>query len=381
MRTIGIISPRNIVIGAGCSEQCVNDVLERGHRRIFIVTSEPIIDLVEPVANAFREGGAEVTVYAGVNSEPSLALFEQALDAARSVQPDAVIGFGGGSPMDVAKVLAALHNGQQTILDVTGIDLLEARTTYLVCIPTTSGTGSEVTPYAIFHHEEEQLKKGVVSPHIVPDASYIDPKLTVTMPPSVTAATGMDAMTHSIEAYVNRYSHPMVDMYALESIRLISANLPIAVQQGDDLAARAAMSLGSLYGGLCLGPVNTGAVHALAYPLGGEFHVAHGVSNSVLLPHVAAFNMSAVPERYADIGIAMGAEQGATPAETAEAAIELIRSISREIGIPSGMAELDVPEDAIPRMATSAMKVTRLLRLNPREVTVSDAEAIYRAAY
>jgi len=316
-----------------------------------------------------------------VNTEPSVALFDRVLDAAREVRPDAVVGFGGGSPMDVAKVVAALHNGTQTLPDLLGIDLLEGRTTYLACLPTTAGTGSEVTPYAIFHDEAEQLKKGVVSSHIIPDAAYVDPDLTRTVPPGVTAATGMDALTHCVEAYVNRYAHPMVDMYALQGIRLISANLLKAVQAGDDLETRTAMSLGSLYGGMCLGPVNTGAVHALAYPLGGEFHVAHGVSNAVLLPHVATFNLPATPQRYTDIAVAMGVEPNATPNEIAELGIERIKSLSRQCGIPAGMEELDVPAEAIPRMAESAMKVTRLLRLNPREVTVSDAEAIYRSAY
>ena len=381
MQKISLLQPRKIVFGQGSAQQCVDDVLALGLHRVFIVTSAPILALAGPVADAFRKGGAAVEVYAEVNTEPSVAVFEQALVAARAMQPDAVIGLGGGSPMDVAKVAAALHNGQQTLLDVLGIDLLDSRNTYLACLPTTSGAGSEVTPYAIFLHEEEQLKKGVVSPHIVPDAAYIDPVLAVTMPPAVTAATGMDALTHCIEAYVNLYAHPMIDLYALQGIKLITANLLKVVQSGDDLEARTAMSLGSYYGGLCLGPVNTGAVHALAYPLGGEFHVAHGVSNSVLLPHVAAFNLPATPERYADIAVAMGVEPGATSTETAEMGIERIRSLSRQCGIPPGMAELDVPSEAIPRMAVSAMKVTRLLRLNPREVTVSDAEAIYRAAY
>lgn len=380
MQTISIVQPRRLVFGVGCAQTCVADILALGLRRVFIVTSSPLVELVEPIAAALREGGAVAEVYAAINTEPSIAVFERALDAARAVEPDAVLGFGGGSPMDVAKVIAALHNGRQTLPEVLGIDLLAGRTTYLACLPTTAGTGSEVTPYAIFHDEAEQLKKGVVSSHIVPDAAYVDPALTLSMPPGVTAATGMDALTHSIEAYVNRYAHPLVDTYALKSIRLITANLQRAVERGDDLEARTAMALGSLFGGMCLGPVNTGAVHALAYPLGGEFHVAHGVSNSVLLPHVAAFNLPATPQRYADVAVAMGVEPGATPVETAERGIERIKSLSRQCGIPAGMAELGVPAEAIPRMAQSAIKVTRLLRLNPREVTVADAEAIYRAA-
>ena len=380
MRLINIVQPKKIVFGAESSRQCVDDLLINGFHRIFVVTSEAILDLVEPMAVALKAGGVEIELFAGVNAEPSVSLFEQALDAARAMQPDAVIGFGGGSPMDVAKVVAALHDSEQTLLDVLGIDRSAHRNTYLACVPTTAGTGSEVTPYAIFHHEAEQLKKGVVSDHIVPDAAYIDPILTKTMPPSVTAATGMDAMTHCIEAYVNRYAHPVVDLYALQGIRLIAANLRLAVLSGDEMDAREAMALGGLYGGLCLGPVNTGAVHALAYPLGGEFHIPHGVSNSVLLPSVVAFNLPARPKRYAEIAIAMGVDPAASNEETASLGIEKIVDLSRACGLPSGMASLGVPNDAIPRMAESAMKVTRLLRLNPRDVTVADAEAIYRAA-
>lgn len=381
MRKINLLQPGRIVFGEGSAQQCVEDLLALGLRRIFIVTSAPILGLVEPLASAFRDGGATVEIFDGVNVEPSVGMFEQALDAARAMRPDTVIGVGGGSPMDVAKLVAALHDGRQTVLEVFGINMLEGRDTYLACLPTTSGTGSEVSPNAIFLHEDEQLKKGVVSPHLVPDAAYVDPMLTLTLPPAVTAATGIDALTHCIEAYANRYAHPVVDLFALQGIKLIAANLLSAVQAGDDVEARSAMSLGSLYGGLCLGPVNTGAVHALAYPLGGEFHIAHGVSNSVLLPHVLAFNLPAAPERYADIAVAMGVEPGATATETAEKGIEKIRELSRACGIPAGLSELDVPIEAIPGMAESAMKVTRLLRLNPREVTVSDAEAIYRAAY
>ncbi len=215
----------------------------------------------------------------------------------------------------------------------------------------------------------------------MPDAAYVDPELTFSVPPYVTAATGVDALVHCIEAYANRFAHPIIDLYALEGIRLIAANVVRAVENGQDVEARTALSLGSLYGGLCLGPVNTGAVHALAYPLGGEFHVAHGVSNSVLLPYVLKFNLPAAPQRYANIALALGIEAGATPEATAQRGLAKLRQISAQCGIPAGMSDLGVPEEAIPRMAESAMKVTRLLNNNVRELTKADAEAIYRAAY
>jgi alcohol dehydrogenase class IV len=356
-------------------------LLALGLSRAFIVTSPPIVGLVDPLADALKKGGASVTIYPEIATEPAIATFEAAMEAAREAKPDAVIGLGGGSAMDVAKLVAALYNGQQSVREVFGIGKLTSRTLHLACLPTTAGTGSEVSPNAILLDEADQLKKGVVSPHLVPDAAYVDPLLTLTLPPAVTAATGMDALTHCIEVYANRFAHPMIDLYALEGIRLIAANLLQAVENGDDVEARANMALGSLYGGLGLAPVNTAAVHALAYPLGGEFHVAHGVSNAVLLPHVLRFNLSAAPERYAQVALALGVEAGDSDLGTAQRGLDRLTELSRECGIPGGLSELGVPAEAIPRMAQSAMKVTRLLKNNLREVTVADAEAIYRAAY
>ena len=381
MRVITLLQPKRIVFGEGCASQCVDDLLALGLSRVFIVTSPPIVGLVEPLAHAVKRGSASVTIYPEIATEPAIATFEATLEAARESEPDAVIGLGGGSAMDVAKLVAALYDGQQSMREVFGIGKLASRTLYLACLPTTAGTGSEVSPNAILLDETDELKKGVVSPHLVPDAAYVDPLLTLTLPPPVTAATGLDALTHCIEAYANRFAHPIVDLYTLEGIRLIGANLLRAVENGDDVEARANMALGSLYGGLGLAPVNTAAVHALAYPLGGEFHVAHGVSNAVLLPPVLEFNLPAAPERYAEIALAMGAEAGASPLETAQRGLDKMRELSRRCSIPAGLSELGVPAEAIPRMAQSAMKVTRLLKNNLRELTAADAEAIYRAAY
>ena len=247
-------------------------------------------------------------------------------------------------------------------------------------MPTTAGTGSEVSPNAILLDEADRLKKGVVSPHLVADMACVDPLLTVSVPASVTAGTGLDALVHCIEAYANKFAHPMVDLYALQGIRLIGANLLRAVKDGMDVEARANLALGSLYGGLCLGPVNTAAVHALAYPLGGEFKIAHGVSNAVLLPHVVQFNLVAATERYADIAVALGVSPGATPLETAQRGIARLTQLSRQCGLPGGLVDLGIPSTAIPQLAKAAMSVTRLLKNNPRVVTEEDALQIYAAA-
>jgi alcohol dehydrogenase class IV len=200
------------------------------------------------------------------------------------------------------------------------------------------------------------------------------------MPPAVTAATGIDAFTHCVEAYANRFAHPIVDNYAIEGIRLISRNLVRAIENGKDIEARTAVSLGSLYGGMCLGPVNTAAVHALSYPLGGEFHVAHGVANAVLLPHVLAFNLPAAPQRYAEVAIAMGAATGATDEETARCGLDLVRDLSRRCGLPATLGHFGIDASSIDRMSAAAMTVQRLLERNLRVVTEQDAKDIYRAA-
>jgi len=220
----------------------------------------------------------------------------------------------------------------------------------------------------------------VVSPFLGPDATLVDPVLTVSMPPAVTAGTGLDALTHCIEAYTNRFAHPLVDAYALEGIRRIGRNLRRAVTHGDDLDAREPVALGSMYGGLCLGPVNTAAVHALAYPLGGEFHVPHGFSNAVLLPHVMDFNMAAAPERYADVAVALGAERSDDATETACRGVRRVLDLARECGAPMHLAHWGIHADAVPRIAEAAIKVQRLLKNNPREMTLADAQRIYASA-
>jgi alcohol dehydrogenase class IV len=381
MRVITLKQPKRIVFGAGCAAQCADDVAAAGLRRAFIVTSPPIAGLAEPLAAALKRIGTQATIYAEIAREPSVEDLEAALATARSAAPDVVIGLGGGSAMDVAKLVAALLDSTQDVRETFGTNLLAGRRTHLACLPTTSGTGSEVSPNAILLDRTDRLKKGIVSPYLIADAAYVDPLLTVTVPPPVTAATGLDALTHCIEAYANRFSHPIVDLFTLHGIRLIGASLLRAVEHGDDVDSRAQMSLGSLYGGLALGSVNTGAVHALAYPLGGEYHIAHGVSNAVLLPHVMAFNLPAAPQRYADIALALGAERGASPLETAHHGLERVRALSQQCGIPEGMSALGIPEAAIPHLAEAAMKVTRLLKNNLRELTTADAEAIFRSAY
>jgi alcohol dehydrogenase class IV len=271
MNLVTLLQPPRVVLGNDCAPQCAEYLAQRGVRRVLLVSSTPVLPTLAPVRDALQKAQLTVVTTTPVDSEPTCARFEQMLAAARRENIEAVLGIGGGSVIDVAKLLAALTRATQPVAEAFGINLLTARALPLVCLPTTSGTGAEVSPNAILLDEAATLKKGVVSPHLVPDAAFIDPLLTLTVPPGVTAATGLDALTHCIEAYANTFAHPAVDVYALAGIRLIAAHLERAVYNGQDLDARAALSLGSYCGGLCLGPVNTGAVHALSYPLGGRF--------------------------------------------------------------------------------------------------------------
>ena len=371
---------RTVRLGQGVADDSAADLAGAGCRRVLVVTGAPIRPLAEGPVRALQAAGCAVEVLEASEGEPTLADLEAALDVARRFAADGVVGLGGGSAMDVAKLVAALLDGRQQFAEVVGTDLVAGRAIPLACIPTTAGTGSEVTPIAIVEDTEAQLKKGVVSPHLVPDFAYLDPELTRTMPRSVTAATGVDALTHCIESYANRFAHPVVDQWALEGIRLTGLYLERACADGGDMEARAGMLRASHLGGQCLGPVNTAAVHALAYPLGGEFHIAHGVANSLLLPHVLRFNLEAAPARYAQIARALGCADRGDDAATALAGIERIEQLSEAIGIERHLAAFGISENTIPHMAAAAITVQRLLVRNPREVTEDDARAIYAAA-
>ncbi len=353
----------------------------KDQNRIFFLVDAPILARIDPLISELKKAGKTVLVSTEVVPEPPLEALEILLAPVRAFSPDAIVGVGGGSAMDLAKLVAVLFDGKQKTQDIIGIGKVSGRVVRLVTVTTTAGTGSEVTPIAVLTDTQAKLKKGVVSQYLIPDVAIVDPDLTLSLPAAVTAATGMDAMTHCIEAYTNKHAHPIVDNLAIEGTRLIAANLERCIRNGSDLDARTSMALGSLYGGLCLGPVNTAAVHAMAYPLGGTYKISHGVSNSVLLPFVMAFNLSGNLKKYADIALAIGAAKGRDDEETAFNGVLKIRQISNACGIPQSLKELNIPEAAIPEMAKAALLVTRLMDNNPRKVELKDAEAIYLKAY
>ncbi len=379
MKNIQLQLPSSIQIGYKLIDALPSDSRITQSRRLLFLTAAPLADQLLPVVELLKENHRIQVIIYNYPGEPTLEVFRELLSQITET-PDCVIGTGGGSVLDCAKLLAALGTRTQELKEVIGMQLVQPRTIHLICIPTTAGTGSEMSPNAILLNTENQAKCAIISRELVPDAVYIDPSLTLSLPARITAETGMDALSHCIEAYTNINAHPVIDLYALEGIHLISANLKRAVLSGNDRDARTALLTGSMYGGICLGPVNTAAVHALSYGLGGKYHVGHGLANAMLLPLVFEFNASAAEQRHAEVARALGATSTETTACIAEG-IGILRKLASDCGIPSKLTEIGIEITAIPELVATAMQVTRLLNNNPRNVTPEDAATIYRQLF
>lgn len=380
MKEIVILNPNRVVFGEGSMQRFVDDFLEKGFKRMFLLSIAELTSALAPFLEQLKSQGVEISRDESIVGEPTFDDFDAVLMKAKAFETDSVVGIGGGSVLDVAKLVAAQIKNSQTLEEIKGIGNLKERKIYVACIPTTSGTGSEVSPNAIFVNNQGE-KIGIISPYLVPDAAYIDPVLTVSLPKSVTAATGIDALTHCLEAYTNKFAHPFVDLYALEGVRIIAKYLKRACDNGTDLEARSQVALGSMYGGMCLGPVNTAAVHALSYPLGVEYHIPHGLSNALLLPYVMEYNIEADANKYEKIAEVLGAEKKNTPKETALEGVKIMKQLIADCGLPATLSQAGVTEGSIPLLAEEAIKVQRLLKNNIREIAVDDAVAIYKAAF
>jgi len=380
MKEIVILNPNCVVFGEGSMQRFVNDFVAKGFKRMFLVTITELQSALIPFLEELKSQGIEIAIDESIVDEPTFDDFNTTLEKAKTFNADSIVGIGGGSVLDVAKLVAAQLKNSQTLDEIKGIGNLKERTTYVACIPTASGTGSEVSPNAIFVNNQGE-KIGVISPFLVPDAAYIDPVLTVSLPKNVTAATGIDALTHCLEAYTNKFAHPFVDLYALEGIRIIAKYLKRACDDGNDLEARKQVALGSMYGGMCLGPVNTAAVHALSYPLGVEFHISHGLSNALLLPYVMEFNIEADADKYERIAEVLGADKKSNSKETALEGVKILKQLIIDCGLPISLSQAGVKEESIAQLAEGAIKVQRLLKNNIREIAVDDAIAIYKAAF
>lgn len=382
-RIIQVKTPGTMLFGVGARKKLPQQAKGLSEGPFLIVTDSGLVKagVVKEIEGLMSGAGFKVSLFDEVEPDPEVKVVGKCVRAIDSTGARAVIGIGGGSSMDIAKTASAMAGNSGNIMDYAGIGKLPCRGLPFMLLPTTAGTGSEVTPIAVLSDKEQHLKIGIVSQHLYTDVAIVDPALTLSCPPNVTAASGMDTLVHAIEVYTNRFSVEIIDTLALEAIRLVGQHLRRSVRSGRDLAARQGMSLACLYAGLGLGPVNTAAVHALAYPLGGMYNIPHGLANSILLPHVLEFNLPACELKFARAAEALGVKDAGGARGKAGSLIEMVINISRDIGIPEHLRDIGVPEDTIPEMAVAAMKVTRLLKNNPREVALEDAKSIYKHAY
>jgi alcohol dehydrogenase class IV len=342
------------------------------------------LGLCDAALASLQAEGIDATIFDAVEPDPSLATLVRAVELGRAANVTGVIGFGGGSSLDVAKLAALLIGSGEDLDAAWGVGNAKGPRLPLVLVPTTAGTGSEVTPVSIITVGDTE-KRGVSSPVILPDIAVMDAELTLGLPPAITAATGVDAMVHAIEAYASKSANnnPLSKMLARQALQLIGANIETAVFEGRNVKARAAMLLGSMLAGQAFANSPVAAVHALAYPIGGIFHVPHGLSNALVLPHVLRFNAPGAAHLYAEIaGDAfphLAREEGVQG--RCAAFIEALASLSKRLGMQTRLREVSIGEEHLPRLAADAMKQQRLLVNNPRAVSETDALAIYRAAW
>lgn len=393
-------SAGQLAFGRGAILKLADLVRRLGVNRVFVVTDQALVKagVVERVCAPLAQAQVTVEVFDGGLPEPPIALAETCTEQARRFQAQAVLGLGGGSNMDLAKIVATVltHGGGPR--NYVGDDQIPGPILPLVCVPTTAGTGSEVSGASVLTDTEKQMKVGVLSNYLRPRFAVVDPLLTVSCPPKVTADSGIDALTHAIEAYtavdneefplpagertIYQGRHPMGDLLAERAIELIGANLRRAVTNGSDLAARDGMALGATLAGLAFSNVGVAAVHALEYPVGGATHCSHGAGNGLLLPFVMRFNLPARVSRFARIAALLGENVAALDEQAAaEGAIAAVERLKTDIGIPRRLRDLGVTADQLPLFAEKAFAVKRILRVNPRPVTAQDLEDILRSAY
>jgi len=353
--------------------------------RVMLITDPGMMrtGIIERALSVLEAAGVSVEMFCDVQADPPEEVILAAVDQAKAASVEGIIGLGGGSSLDVAKLVSVLVLGQETLKTMYGVGNAKGPRLPLILVPTTAGTGSEVTPISIVTTGTNE-KMGVVSPVILPDVAVLDPELTLGLPPHITAATGIDAMVHAIEAYASASANnnPLSRMLATQALTLMGRSVLKAVHEGSDIAARSDMLLGSMLAGQAFANSPVAAVHALAYPLGGHFHIPHGLSNALVLPHVLRFNAATAPQAYAELApYAFPELEKYEGQERAAAFCDRLAELSAACGLQQTLRAMNIPEDFLPRLASDAMNQTRLLVNNPREVTEADVLAIYRAAY
>jgi alcohol dehydrogenase class IV len=386
-------SAGQLVFGRNAVQQ-LGDIAKRLRARRVLIVTDTILEragTLDRVRRPLAEAGIEVTAFTGGEPEPSMRAALACHDTARSARPDVLVGLGGGSNMDLAKLAATLltHGGQPR--DYVGDDKIPGPIFSLICVPTTAGTGSEVSAASVVTDTEQQIKVGILSNYLRPAVAVVDPLLTVSCPPKVTADSGIDALTHAIESYtavdnadfplppdertVYQGRHPLGDLTAQNSIRLIGQYLRRAVRDGNDLEARDGMALGATLAGMAFSNVGVALVHAMEYPVGGAVHCSHGCGNGLLLPYVMRFNLPTRQREFAEIACLLGEEP------IADRAITAVERLRADIGVPGRLRDIGVREEQLQPFAEKAAGIRRIVRVNPRVPSVEDVAGIYRAAF
>lgn len=377
-------SPNKVILGNGTVAQAGEEAGKLGAKKALIVTDAGVVKagLVQGLEESLKAQKINFGIYSQVKAEPEARIVDECVKAVCADGYDIIIGIGGGSSLDVAKGAAIMATNEGKIVDYSGTDLIPRRGLPKILIPTTAGTGSEVTRAIIITDDSDNSKKAVFSDFALPDVAIIDPLLTLSMPLVVTADTGIDALVHAVETYVSVKATPFSDVLAIEAINLIAENLPVAYVRGDNIEARFNMSLAATLAGMAFTSGGLGAVHALAYPLDTEFHLSHGRSNAVMLPYVVDYNKIGSLSKYADIAEVMGEDmEGLSEYEAAESLVSCLFRLIEDVAIPTRLSDYGVSRDDIPRLVAGGMKQKRLFVPNPRNLTEEDVNNIYESAF
>ena len=381
MKDIIFQMPKKVEIGFSKSNEIASLIEEMGLKRVLIVIDWTIkkIGIADHIFISLKHKNISYEIFDAIKNEPTIFEIDEAINKLKvALNFDVIVGIGGGSTIDLAKLLAVSASIEGSIKNYIGTNLIDKPGIPMIMIPTTSGTGAEATPNAIVKDKKEGWKKGVVSPYLIPDLVILDPDLTISLPSNVTAETGIDAFTHAIECFICNKSNVISDLFALESIRLISDNLYNAVNNGDNKVSRYNMALASFYGGVAITNSGTGGVHALAYPLGGTYGMSHGLSNSILLAEVMEFNAEAVPGKFGKIAELMGIDtSGLSEEQITKSALDKIRKLVNDVGI--SIEGFEVSEKGLDNLAALAIsEQQRLIKNNPRPITYKIAREIYK---
>jgi alcohol dehydrogenase class IV len=377
-------SPNRVLFGIGASREIGKEAKALGGTKVLIVTDPGVVNsgLVSSLRANLEEAGMKVFLFDRVEPEPSASLVDESAQLTKENGVDVVIGVGGGSSLDIAKGASLLASNPGNVLDYCGLDLIPKRGLPKILVPTTAGTGSEVTRVFVLTDKRDNMKKVVFSNYALPELALVDPMLTISMPSKVTADSGMDALVHAIETYVSMNATPFSDLLASKAIELIAKYLPMAFAKGENIEARYHMSLASLLAGMAFASGGLGAVHALAYPLGTEYHLPHGRTNAIMLAHVMEFNSIGNRSRYALIAEMMGKREVTSDLRAGIVkAVEAVVQLLDDVQIPYHLKDYGIPKEAIPKLVEGGMRQARLFVPNPRDLREEDVEAIYTKAW